>query len=214
MGLVHAQGPEELRLRIVAQGLSRDALDCERQQRVARVAVEAFLTRGEVQLLLPSYQGENVALGDHIIHPPAGQSQQVPLVPQPAGVMDQVAQRDRLPEVRHFGHMPPNVIVERELALLGQQEDRHRSELLGDGSDVEDRGWADRDLVLEIGQAIAATIDHLTVPYHRQRAAGRVRLIPGCKQCIHLLSHGPLVAEESGSSPGLFRRSRLRSFCG
>jgi len=61
---------------------------------------------------------------------PAGQQQKIPLIAQAAGMMKQLAERDRAAEIRKFRDVLPDGIVERDLAVLRQHQDCSRGELL------------------------------------------------------------------------------------
>jgi hypothetical protein len=123
---------------------------------------------------LPRGDGEHVVLGDDVRLPaPSGHLEQVPLVPAAADVMDQMAQRDRGAEVRHLGHVWPDVVVPGDLPLVHEQLDGHRREVLRNRRDVEHRGRRDRDAVLEVGHAVPLLVDRRAVPHDGQGAPGR-----------------------------------------
>ena len=82
-----------------------------RQQRETGIAVEVLGTGLEVQRSLAAHQIEDVILGLDVVGAPAGQPEQVPLVPQPAGVVEQVADRDRRAEVGHLGNVLADVVI-------------------------------------------------------------------------------------------------------
>ena len=71
--------------------------------------------------------GHDVVVGDEVLRvAPAGQAEQRPLVAQAAGVVHHLTQGDALAEVGQFGNVFVDIVVERELALLLQQEDEKR----------------------------------------------------------------------------------------
>ena len=57
--------------------------------------------------------------------------------------MKQVADRDRLAEVVKLGHVFADVVVQRDLAVLGQEVDCERRELFGHRGDMKDGGRGD-----------------------------------------------------------------------
>jgi hypothetical protein len=128
----------------------------------------------KVQRALPRHQPQDVVLPHHVVRAPAGEAQQVPQVAQPAGVVQQVADGDRRAEVRHFGDVPADVVVQREPALPLQDQHGHGGELLGDGADVERRLRRHRNPVLQIRGTVAARVQHAAVAHHADGAAGGV----------------------------------------
>ena len=117
--------------------------------------------------------GENVGVGDEVLRvTPAGQAEQRPLVAQAAGVVHHFAQGNCLAEVGQLGNVFVDIVVEGELALLLQQEDGERCELLGHGGDVEDGLRGDGDVVVEVGHAVAALVDDAAVLVDAEGAAG------------------------------------------
>ena len=63
-------------------------------------------------------------------------------------------------------------------ALFDEKEDRRGDELLPHRSGIEDRVRADRNVALEVGQAVSAVHDQLSVLRDGDRASGRVRRGP------------------------------------
>ena len=55
----------------------------------------------EVELLLPSHQSGHVVRGEHVVRSPPGDAQELPLITDAAGVMAQLAERDRSSQVGH-----------------------------------------------------------------------------------------------------------------
>jgi hypothetical protein len=127
----HAQRFEDPLVGELPERLAARAAHNHGKQRVAAVGVEMLLARREVEVLLARQQREHVVIGDEVARvAPAGKSEQRPLVADAAGVMDQMADCDALAEVRQFRHVLPDVVVQRQLAVLGEQQDGHGGELL------------------------------------------------------------------------------------
>src|SRR3954468_21663277 len=91
-------------------------------------------------------------------------AEQAPLVAESAGMREQVADRDRpAAEVGDFREVLPNVIVERELPVLREEDDRARRELLGARAALEHGGVRVGHAVLEVRRAIALRVERLSV---------------------------------------------------
>jgi hypothetical protein len=103
-----------------AEGLSADALHNLRQQRISGIAVYVLLAWLEVEVLLAGDQIEDIFVLDEIERvAPACQPQQLPLIPQPARVVDQMSDRDGHAEVRQLRNVLAHFVVERDLSFLG-----------------------------------------------------------------------------------------------
>jgi hypothetical protein len=72
---------------------------------------------------------------------------------------------------RQFRDVLSHRIVDRQLAVARQQQHGCCGELLGDRSGLEDRLFADRHVVLEIGRAVTFDHDPLAVDRHADGAA-------------------------------------------
>ena len=83
-----------------------------RQQRKAGVTVEHFLTRLEIKFGLTADHAHDLLLGDDVVDPPTRHEQQVPLVAQSAGVVDEVVDRDRHTEVVQLGQVLPDIVLQ------------------------------------------------------------------------------------------------------
>src|SRR5258708_2792819 len=100
-------------------------------------------------------------------------------------MMNQVTDCDRLAVRGQLRQVLVDVIIQAERAFLREQGNGHRCELLGERANIESRGWRYGDLVLQIGHAVAARMDDLSISDNRQGAAGRVRVIPWLEQLVH-----------------------------
>src|SRR5258706_16076076 len=85
--ILHAQRFENTLLRELLQRLAGNALDNLRRQRVPRVAIVKLTSRFEIQFLLPPNQAQNIALRDDVLHAPSAQSEQAPLIPKAASML-------------------------------------------------------------------------------------------------------------------------------
>ncbi len=171
----HAERLEDVIGRVVAERLAGRAFDDHRQQRVAGVAVQEFVARREVEILLPAHEVDELRLGEEPVARPSRQCEKCEVVSQPARVMEQLAQRDRRAERRDLRHPAANPVVERQAAFLREQDNAHRRELLGQRRDVEPRRRRDRRVVLEVGHAVPLGERELSVSHDSDRAPRRRR---------------------------------------
>jgi hypothetical protein len=137
------------------------------------------------------YKAHDVGFRDHVFQAPAGQAQQGPLVAQAAGVLDQLAYRDRCAEVLQLGQILADVVIEAKLAVLREQVDREGGELLRDRGNVERGGNLVRRRAFDISHAVSRAADDLAVLYDGQHRARRGRPIPCREQSVDfLVVHG------------------------
>src|SRR5690242_20407457 len=102
---------------------------------------------------------EQLVRGMNILGIAAGEKKQAKDVAEATGVMQHFAQRDGLFIGRKFGNVLPNVIIEREVALLGSDHDAGGGKLLGDAAHVEDGFRSERDAKFEAGFAVSPLVD-------------------------------------------------------
>lgn len=88
----------------------------------------------------------------------------------------QVAHADRVPDALALGQVLRDRIVERDRAVAHEGEHAGGGELLGDRADAEQGGVGGRGAGLEIGEAVAAQLDHAAAVEHDDRQAGDVPL--------------------------------------
>jgi hypothetical protein len=178
MRALHPQGAEDPRARELAQRLPADAFDDLAEECVAGVGVEELLAGAEVQLLLARHDLEHVVVGDEVQRvAPSGQPQQVQLVAEAARVVDEMPQGDGNAEVGQLREVLTDVVVQGQLPVLREQEDRGGRELLRYRGHVERRRGRDAHVVVEVGQAVAPLVDDPPLPDHGQGAARRVGLV-------------------------------------
>ena len=110
-------------------------------------------------------------------------------VPQPRRVIQEMSDGHAILRVRPLRHVSPHLVIQRQLALLREQQDAHRRELFGDRGDVKHGCRRDRDGVFQIRHAEAASVDDgaaaadggatsrrgLTVPAREHRIRAGVR---------------------------------------
>ena len=170
----HSKRLEEPLVEEVAVATAAGMLDDHAEQRVADVAVLEALTGGEAQLVLDRGVKH---FGGRVTHPCATRPQRLEAARQPRQprrVRQQVAYRDRLPRLRRAREVPRHRVVELDLAFLDQEHDRRRRELLGHGRQLEDGVRRHRDVVLHVGETVAAHLHELAVAGDGERRAGDV----------------------------------------
>ena len=172
-GVGHAQGLEDPLRRELAEGLAARSFHDDREEEEAGVAVEELRAGLEVRRLLPGEDVECVPVIGHRLFPDAAPLQEIDVVAEPAGVMQQVADRDRPEIARDFGEILLDLVVERQLPVLCQEHDGHRGELLGDRADVEHRPGRDRHAELDAGEPVSSGVGEPPVLHDAQGAARR-----------------------------------------
>jgi len=131
---------------------------------------------------------EHVLGSDEVVVSPAGQPEEGPLVAQAAGVVDELANRDRYAEVGHLRDVLADIVVQPEPGFGVQEQGAESGELLGDRGEVEDRARGDRDVLLQVGHAVTPAVDDLAILNDRQRRSRRVRPIPGREELVDFFS--------------------------
>jgi len=122
---------------------------------VIAVAVGPFGAGWEVEFLLMRHK-RNHLIGIKIIPScETGELYHLPVIPKAAGMVQQVADLDRVPQVGQLRQVKPYVVLETEFTLLFKQEYGRGRELLGCGCQVEYGRWFYWDTVFQIGQAVA-----------------------------------------------------------
>ncbi len=156
-GMVHAERRQNPSVGELGEGHARDPRHDQAQQDIVGVAVHPLRTGREVELALAADSVQQVLSVHDVFVAPAREVQQHLGIAQTAGLVDEVSDRDRLAEVRKLRHVPVNVVVQRELAVLDEQLNREGGDLLGHRSGVEDGVRRVRDPLLEIGHAVPAS---------------------------------------------------------
>jgi hypothetical protein len=179
IGRVHAQWLEDPCLGEGAQRLPRDALHDQGEQGVGRVRINDLGAGFEVEASLSRQCPEYVGLGVEVVSTPPRQIEDLALLAQAAGVVDQVRDRDRPTVVGNLRQVLADVVIQRQKAVLNEQSDRECGELLGDRRHVEHGCWRDRNIVLQVRLAIAPNVLDDTGPGDTDCAARSVRATPG-----------------------------------
>jgi hypothetical protein len=99
-------------------------------------------------------------------------------------VRQQVANRDRCAVGRNLWNVFPDVIVDRQLPVAGEEQHGDGRELLGHRRHMKDRrrpNWCAR---LQVRHPITVFVDDGTVPTHAERAAWPFGVAPGVEHPI------------------------------
>ena len=160
----HAQGLEDPLLGEGVERFSADLLDDLAEQEVAGVGIGEFPAGGIVELLLAQDDVARFLDGRAVrLRPESGEGQQAVVITDPAGVMDQVVDRDRLLISPHPGEELADVVGRADLPFPDEDGDAGGRELLGDRADVEDLGGRIGHAVLDAGHPVAALVDDRAV---------------------------------------------------
>ncbi len=151
--VLHAERPEDPLPRKLGQRLAADARNHDAEQEVAGVAVVELDARRLVRLRLPGEREHRLvdrrAVGvAALLH-----RQELDVVAQAARVMHEVAKRHALRARRQLRQEFHDRIVEFQLALLLEQQEREGRELLRDRGQVEGRVRVERFSAREVGEA-------------------------------------------------------------
>ena len=177
VSVAHPQRPEQPLPGVDAQGRPGRALDDPGDQEVARVAVQVLAPGREVRLTLARDHVERFLIGIPIVVPKTGEPHEGQIVPDPARVVEQHADRHRHAVLGHLRQVGPDIIIQRELAALLREDHYGCRELFRDGADAEHARRAQRLSELQVGHAIAARVDEHVPVDDPQRAAGGVRTV-------------------------------------
>lgn len=171
--------------------LAAHALDGDGGQVVAGVAVEPLRAGGEVEGALPAHHVQHVRVRVHArAAGPARRLHHRAPVAQARGVVEHLPQRHGGARLRQLRQPGAHGRVQRQLALLREEQGRRGGELLGDGARLEDRLRRVGHTELQVGHAVAAREHHLPALRHAYRAPRPVRPTPGGEDRVHLCCAG------------------------
>ena len=102
-------------------------------------------------------------------------------------VMEQVADSDRTLVCRYLRQVVADVVIERKLARLGEQQDAGGCELLGDRADVEHGFGRDRHAVVEVCPAVTSFENGSCPASDSHRTTRTVSPIPLGQEPVDLL---------------------------
>ena len=174
-GRSHSRRREERVLCELAERLSAHCADDGSQQDVAGVAVQKLFAGRKIEVPLPADHLDQLGLGENVLGLLAGERHRRQVVAHPAGVVQQVRDRQlRAGIVGEVGQVLRHRVTERELAVERQLCDRCRRELLGDRANVEDGMRVNRHRVLQAGEAKAPRVERLAGTHDAHGAPRRI----------------------------------------
>ncbi len=172
--VLHLEWIEDVFLAPFGKGFAGDAMDDLGHKGEPAITIEVFFSRFEIQFRLFAHDPHDLRQRDYIIHSPAGHGEQVPLVAETAGVMDEMIDRDRSSEVVHLGKVLADVVVDIQLTLISKRGDRVSGELFGNRSNVEYGGGSDLYMLFDVGISKSFTLDDLSISLHGNGYTGSI----------------------------------------
>ena len=172
---LHPERTEDPRRGEFGEGHAADRLRRLREEGVAHVRVEVLRAGHEVEFALARHEAQDLLRRDDVVEAPAGDAEQLPLVPDPARVVDHPTHSDGMLELRDDIEVRLHGVVQGERPLGREHGHGHRRELLRHRGDVEHRVGRDGDAVFDLGVAVAARMDDLAVPDDGHGGARRSR---------------------------------------
>src|ERR1044071_963784 len=173
--MAHSQRPEDPLRGKGPQGFARGSPHDHRQEKEAAVAVEVLGAGLEVRCPLAGEDRQGVAVSRYRLFLNPAPAQQVEVVPEAAGMVQQMPDGDGPGVAGNLREVLLNLIVQRQLAVLGQEHHRKRGELLGHRADIEDGGGSNGELELDARETIALGVREPAVPHHPERTARGTR---------------------------------------
>ena len=158
----HTQRREDRRLQVGAERQAAHPLDNKTEQHVVAVAVALPRSRREVQPRHAGQRPERILLAYRISVDPARELEQLVVVHDAGGVVQHLANGDLCAIARQFAHVFVDVVVQADLALVGEDEHRGCGELLRHRADIEPCLRPQRYIFRNVRQTIGALEDDLS----------------------------------------------------
>src|ERR1700674_1564266 len=174
--VTHAQRRKDIFSREFTQRFAAHALYDDGQQEKSRVAVEPVVSGSKVQRFLPHDERQRVLVRGHAVGVDSRELHEREVIAQSAGVVQQVQDCNFLSIVGEFRNVFPHIIVRGELSLLFKEQNARRSELLRSGADIKYAGGCDRNIFLQVREAVALGVNDGSAAITTQRTSGRARL--------------------------------------
>ena len=172
---LHPERTEDPRRGEFGEGHAAGRLRRLCEEGVAHVRVEVLRAGLEVEFALARHEAQDLLGRDDVVEAPSGDAEQLPLVPDPARVVDHLTHGDGMLELRDEIEVRLHGVVQGERPLGREHGHGHRGELLRDRGDMEHRVGRDGDAVFDLGVAVAARMDDLAVPDDGHGGARRSR---------------------------------------
>ena len=166
-GGLHPERLEQSLAREIGKRHPARARDEIRQQHVAAVRIRPFLAGSEVEAALTQSQAH------YVIDISPSQCPEPGPVANTGGMSEQMVHRDLLAVIRKFREVFADVVGKGKFSIFDEEQDCRGDELLSYRSDVEDRVRAHWNVALEVGRAVSAVHDQLSVLRDGDRATGR-----------------------------------------
>ena len=120
----HAEWAEDLLIRVLAERPPGGALHDLGHEHVTGIAVQVLGARRKVELSLTGDQPQHVLVAQDVLVRCAREAHQGEIVPHAAGMMDEVADRDRaLCVVGELGNVSAHRVVQRQMTLVLRDQD-------------------------------------------------------------------------------------------
>ena len=129
---VHAERSKDAPVKKLAQRLAADLLHDVAEQHEVGVAVEIAGPRHEVQPALPADAVQQVTRFAGLAKISAAEAHDLQHVADAGGVVHQVRERDAMAEIGQRRNVTADIVLDRQPAFGGQQQDRGAGELLAD----------------------------------------------------------------------------------
>jgi hypothetical protein len=167
----------------------------------ARLEVERLVGDQRQQLLVRQF--ERLLLLPHLA--------EVGVALDAAAVVQQLADRDLLALQRELRHVAREIVVERQLLLFDEAQDRRGGELLGDRTDAEQRRAGRRHHVFGLGEAVALRHHDGRALRDADREADRVGLLHACLDQRFDLRQPRLLGARRGGEGDRGERTQQKS---
>ena len=150
---------------------TRDALHEEGEQKVAGIVIQEFSAGLVVQRLLPMNQPEHVGLRLDIRDAPSRHVEEIPVVAETGGVVQQLAYRDGLSKLRNLRNVASDIVCEPKFAFRLEEENGECRELLRRRGDRQSGGVREGDVVRDIRHPEGPAVEDGARPEHTDGAA-------------------------------------------
>ncbi len=194
-GVLEAEGAEDAGGEEVTKGLAGDFFDDASEEDIAGIAIGVFGAGFEVEGA-PGVLAKELVGVDGLLHAAVDVIEGV-VVAVTGGVVHQVEEGDIL-GAGEGGVPSGDAVVDRELAVLGQEEDAGAGELFGDGADGEEGVGLDWAAVVQGSGTEAANKEGLAVMVDRDGEPDDVGFGGGCFEV------GRELSGVEGGGEGLF----------
>ena len=198
----HAEGGKNPIVEKRGERLSGHACHDHAEEDVAGVGVLEFRAGREIERVLACEETEHVIIVD-LYRLRIGN--QVFVVPETGGVIQQIPDGDGLRGGGQLGQDLAHRLIVAQPAVMLEQHDRHRGELLGEGREPVIRFRRRRGAVREIGHAEGAAQQDAIVADHQDARAGDEAAVVG--EEIVDRGHIPPAAGPAGGARGEQRQT-------